>query len=868
MKILRAQTVIPDSLYVKRAADRQLQSIIEDMGRPGYVLVARQMGKTNLLLHAKRAFSTPNDIFAYLDVSNFYPDPRSFFRNIIDVAVEAHETSESLATAISELRNGRELLPHKEHETELRLLLRKIPGKVVIFLDEIDALTKTAYSDQIFSLIRSTYFAGRANFSEFERLTYVLSGVAEPSEIIKNKDVSPFNIGEKIYLDDFSHKETLEFFELAQLKLEQHVKERIFHWTSGNPRMTWDLCSAVEDLARTSTEVLSEIDIDKLVKYLYLTRFDLPPVDHIRTLAEEDSEVRSALMTMHYSKSSAISDALRNRLYLAGICSLNTENRSMTIKNRIIAEALSEEWLMQVDRNKLSLEQAAKIYFERKNYIAAIDSYKEYLSQTTKKVLGEWPNYYIGVSYYYLRDYPNAIKYFASAPLKRSLHGSAYFVSKRMAGMSHFFLAQYENAAKLFEDALSGIDKTELPYEYYEVLSSLTSALYKSDRIDAQTAGSQYQQIIEDAVVISVGSQEQPWGELIATLRTNLAAVFRHLGDLNLAIEQLNIAANICDPAKSIGRILLLANLVDYNFEKHSLFKRAVSCVLENKLELHGVTDEVGPLTVDAFGNLILGLLKLEDYKLALTFAEEVIGRELSGTSSVNIGEAAEIALSRFMEFSTGDFARTLLETILATNTDKIRHDIRRRLLSLRIVMGDDILGTYEADYLSYFSAYGFVQSDYDYGALYVLIVRHLGKGRVEKVNAILELTDTFSPTVFSPAGAVVVEYLRTLTAIRTLSPKSSLPVVKSFLETTKFINKIELPYFGDDIVNQFKQSVSQTWRAQSQPIVNQFHRNEAKIGRNATVTVRYNDGRLDQGKFKKFEDDLKNKLCIILKPE
>jgi len=53
-KILKKYTTIPEHLYVKRAADKQLEEIINDMQRPGYVLVARQMGKTNLLFHAKR----------------------------------------------------------------------------------------------------------------------------------------------------------------------------------------------------------------------------------------------------------------------------------------------------------------------------------------------------------------------------------------------------------------------------------------------------------------------------------------------------------------------------------------------------------------------------------------------------------------------------------------------------------------------------------------------------------------------------------------------------------------------------------------------------------------------------------------------
>ena len=85
-KILRSLTVIPDSLYIERDADHQVRYIVAEMGRPGYVLVARQMGKTNLLLHAKRSLENDSDVFLYMDVSNPIPDIRGFFRSIIDVA--------------------------------------------------------------------------------------------------------------------------------------------------------------------------------------------------------------------------------------------------------------------------------------------------------------------------------------------------------------------------------------------------------------------------------------------------------------------------------------------------------------------------------------------------------------------------------------------------------------------------------------------------------------------------------------------------------------------------------------------------------------------------------------------------------------
>ena len=87
-KILKKYTTIPMSLYVTREADKQLKQIIEDMQRPGYVLVARQMGKTNLLFHAKRTLENAERLFIYVDLSNPFSTDRECYRNIIDSITE------------------------------------------------------------------------------------------------------------------------------------------------------------------------------------------------------------------------------------------------------------------------------------------------------------------------------------------------------------------------------------------------------------------------------------------------------------------------------------------------------------------------------------------------------------------------------------------------------------------------------------------------------------------------------------------------------------------------------------------------------------------------------------------------------------
>ena len=191
---LKSYTIVPEEYYVERSADKQIVNVIDDMGRPGYVLVARQMGKTNLLIHAKKKLENDRKIFVYLDFSVIpIYDDKSFFELLINKAVE--ERKDIFAEAkqkIGQLRKERIYDSVNQYTAELIILLGYV-DKIVFVLDEIDALTKSKYSDNIFSQIRSDYFQ-RVNYEALNKVTYILSGVFEPKDLIKDPNISPFNI--------------------------------------------------------------------------------------------------------------------------------------------------------------------------------------------------------------------------------------------------------------------------------------------------------------------------------------------------------------------------------------------------------------------------------------------------------------------------------------------------------------------------------------------------------------------------------------------------------------------------------------------------------------------------------------------------
>lgn len=466
---LKSYTIVPDSLYVERKADLQLHCIIEAMQRPGYVLVSRQMGKTNLLLRAKRKWENSRDLYVYIDMSNIDETEKECFQSLIDIAIDTHE--EMLGRVRERIQDLRRTnitkSPVQAHNEELRVLLGAIEGKLVFILDEIDSLTRTAFSDNVFSQIRSVYFS-RINYPVLEKLTYVLSGVVEPTEIIKNPKISPFNIGEKILLDDFSHDEYMVFVKNACLEtFGEAVLERVFYWTGGNPRMTWDVCYELQYRSNLTTET-----VDALVKKMYLTSYDIAPVDTIRTLVKEDRDLRDAIIQLAYDKGSVLSDKIKSKLYLAGI--VNYCDNDVRIKNRIIKESLSLTWLQKVEEEEKGLLTYAIELHGKGLYADSLNRFEAYLKNNDfPEEEAPYYYYYMGSCCYHLKNYEQSLHLFTISPIDPTSSLHDYRSENFLSGADCLKLCKYADSLTYFDNVMRG-DARDW-YYYSAKLNSLAA---------------------------------------------------------------------------------------------------------------------------------------------------------------------------------------------------------------------------------------------------------------------------------------------------------------------------------------------------------------------------------------------------------
>jgi hypothetical protein len=116
------------------------------------------------------------------------------------------------------------------------------------------------FTDDFFAAIRYLYVA-RASDSEFHRLSFVLIGVATPGDLIRDPKRTPFNIGQRVDLTDFTFEEAKPLGEGLGLTTNevQQVLRWMLEWTGGHPYLSQRLCCIVSQENKKSW---SKSDVD------------------------------------------------------------------------------------------------------------------------------------------------------------------------------------------------------------------------------------------------------------------------------------------------------------------------------------------------------------------------------------------------------------------------------------------------------------------------------------------------------------------------------------------------------------------------------------------------------------------------------
>jgi len=380
-------------IYISRDADEELLRLCQ-AGEFCYVLTARQTGKSSLMVATMERLAAEGLRSVKIDLGEVGTGltAEQWYLGLIYLIAYQLDLK---VNPIAWWNERNYIGPTQRLSQFLRqAVLEQVSEPVVISIDEIDSTLNLDFSDDFFAAIRACYNA-RASDPAFKRLSFVLLGVATPDDLISDPARTPFNIGRRVDLTDFTPEEAHPL--AAGLGYDsatnERILDRILYWTGGHPYLTQKLCDLI---ATSEKQDWTSQKIDQLMEISFLeprARIEEAHLNFVRKFIEERKNAAKLLelylrvlltATVKDNKQSPIHNALK----LSGIVKVD-DYGSLRIRNRIYQEVFNEDWAkasygdakerkMQLDENydeavALLNERDFRACLEKLDLIAQLD---------------------------------------------------------------------------------------------------------------------------------------------------------------------------------------------------------------------------------------------------------------------------------------------------------------------------------------------------------------------------------------------------------------------------------------------------------------------------------------------------------------
>jgi hypothetical protein len=278
--------------YLERTADRTVRDAVERSESVILIKGARQMGKTSLLAralqHARElGFRVLNTDLQQLNAASF-ESLESFYFALGNSLADRLDLDVYPGDSWDSRRD-----PNVNLERYLtREVLAKLTSPLVWGIDELDRLLPCPFGTEFFSLIRAWHSSRALDpTGPWCRLTLIMAYATEAHLFIADLNQSPFNIGTRVALEDFSPEQVSDCNRLHGSPLKKpNESAGFFELVRGQPylvrRGLHEMVSRSLDFTRLRLEAESENGIftDHLRRLIALLAKDVSLVDAMREI--------------------------------------------------------------------------------------------------------------------------------------------------------------------------------------------------------------------------------------------------------------------------------------------------------------------------------------------------------------------------------------------------------------------------------------------------------------------------------------------------------------------------------------------------------------------------------------------------------
>src|SRR5712692_615250 len=271
--IFQAEGALPADhpTYVPRYGVDNSAFVTAMSGQILHTIAPRQMGKSSLLKRLKYRLMEEGWRCVYLDLSRLMNlMPTQWYIELGNL-LAGELTPGEFPTITNQLELRHYLI-------NISLTWRGRPPRIALLFDEVEAVLKvqsepsSSFSDAFFMTLRNLYI-DRDTYNGY--LTIALAGAVSPDSLVKDKSISPFNVGQKIGLDDFTQAESrilTEHLRELGLTVEDSAHQTIYEWTNGHPYLTHAICFELEKSVRDHHLLtITSKEVNHVVQQTFLT---------------------------------------------------------------------------------------------------------------------------------------------------------------------------------------------------------------------------------------------------------------------------------------------------------------------------------------------------------------------------------------------------------------------------------------------------------------------------------------------------------------------------------------------------------------------------------------------------------------------
>jgi multisubunit Na+/H+ antiporter MnhE subunit len=304
--------------YIKRPEDDKLHHAIASHDSVILIRGSRQVGKTSLLVRGLQMARDAGMQVWFTDLQSFgdtaFADIKTFYVTLAQDLANQAQVDGSL-----DLLWDTKFVPNKNFEDYLcKHLLPQITSPVLWAIDEADQLLRQPFSGDVFGLLRSWHNKRATGPDQpTSKITLLIAYATEYHLFIKEPLQSPFNVGNKLTLEDFTPAQVTELNQRYDSPLRPEELSNFHRLTGGHPYLSRSgLHEIVADHFTfpqfTHRALLSEdsIFIDHLRRLVTLLNLDPPLREAVRAILSRQLSLPETWQAVRRGQLS-LRDALR-----------------------------------------------------------------------------------------------------------------------------------------------------------------------------------------------------------------------------------------------------------------------------------------------------------------------------------------------------------------------------------------------------------------------------------------------------------------------------------------------------------------------------------------------------------------------------